>query len=105
MTQTYRTTYHVHGLEDLIVKITVIAIIKKTIIRQQGNLQFQCNPYQNINTVFPRARTNSSKMCLERGGVELVEYEDRVCVPSQLGHLLGTRGGSLTPKGMGEIPV
>lgn len=28
MMQTYGTTYHVHGLEDLIVKITVIAIIK-----------------------------------------------------------------------------
>ena len=35
----------------------------------------------------------------------MVQQEDRVCVSSQLGHLLGTREGPLTPKGMGEMPV
>ena len=31
----------------------------------QSNLQIQCNPYQAINSIFHRARTNNFKMCME----------------------------------------
>ena len=31
----------------------------------QGNLQIQCNPYQNTNGIFHRTRTNSLKICME----------------------------------------
>ena len=31
----------------------------------QNNLQIQCNPYQNTNSIFHRNRTNDPKICLE----------------------------------------
>ena len=31
----------------------------------QSNLQIQCNPYQAINSIFHRARTNNFKICME----------------------------------------
>ena len=31
----------------------------------QSNLQIQCNPYQAINGIFPRARTNNFTICME----------------------------------------
>ena len=31
----------------------------------QGNLQIQCNPYQNTNGIFHRTRTNNLKNFLE----------------------------------------
>ena len=31
----------------------------------QGNLQIQCNPYQNTNGIFYRTITNTSKTCVE----------------------------------------
>ena len=31
----------------------------------QGNLQIQCNPYQNANGIFHRTRTNNFKICME----------------------------------------
>ena len=31
----------------------------------QGNPQIQCNPYQNINGIFNRNRTNNPKICME----------------------------------------
>ena len=33
--------------------------------RIQGNLQIQCNPYQNTNGIFHRSRTNNSKISME----------------------------------------
>ena len=30
----------------------------------QGNLQIQCNPYQNAHGIFHRTRTNNSKFCM-----------------------------------------
>ena len=31
----------------------------------QGNLQIQCNPYQNINDIFHSTRTNNPKILME----------------------------------------
>ena len=31
-----------------------------------GNLQIQCNPYQNTKGIFHRTRTNNFKICMER---------------------------------------
>ena len=31
----------------------------------QGNLQIQCNSYQNAKGIFHRARTNNFKFCME----------------------------------------
>ena len=31
----------------------------------QGNLQIQCNPYQNTGGIFHRTRTNNFKICME----------------------------------------
>ena len=31
----------------------------------QGNLQIQCNPFQNNNGIFHRTRTNHIKICME----------------------------------------
>ena len=31
----------------------------------QGNLQIQCNPYQNTKGIFHRTRTNTLKICME----------------------------------------
>ena len=31
----------------------------------QGNLQIQCNPYQNTNGIFQRNRKNNPKICIE----------------------------------------
>ena len=31
----------------------------------QSNLQIQCNPYQAINGIFHRARTNNFTICME----------------------------------------
>ena len=31
----------------------------------QGNLQIQCNPYQNNNDILHRTRTNNFKICME----------------------------------------
>ena len=31
----------------------------------QSNLQVQCNPYQAINGIFHRARTNNFTVCIE----------------------------------------
>ena len=31
----------------------------------QGNLQIQCNLYQNTNGIFHRSRTNNSESCKE----------------------------------------
>ena len=37
----------------------------KMIINPKGNLQIQCNPYQNTHDTFHRTRTNNSKICLK----------------------------------------
>ena len=31
----------------------------------QGNLQIQCNPFQNVNGIFYRTRANNFKICME----------------------------------------
>ena len=31
----------------------------------QGDLQIQCNPYQNTNGIFHRTRTDNFKICME----------------------------------------
>ena len=31
----------------------------------QGDLQIQSNPYQNMNDIFHRTRTNDLKICME----------------------------------------
>ena len=31
----------------------------------QGNLQIQCNPYQNTNDDFHKSRTSNSNICME----------------------------------------
>ena len=31
---------------------------------RQGNLQTQCNPYQNTKGIFHRIRTNNFKICM-----------------------------------------
>ena len=31
----------------------------------QSNLQFQCNPYQTTNGIFPRTGTKNSTICME----------------------------------------
>ena len=31
----------------------------------QSNLQIQCNPYQAINSIFQRTRTNNFTICME----------------------------------------
>ena len=31
----------------------------------QGNTQIQCNPYQNTNDIFHRARINNFKICMK----------------------------------------
>ena len=31
----------------------------------QSNLQIQCNPYQAINGIFQRIKTNNFKICME----------------------------------------
>ena len=31
----------------------------------QSNLQIQCNPYQDTNGIFHRARTNNFRICME----------------------------------------
>ena len=31
----------------------------------QGNLQIQCNPYQNTNNICQITRTNNFKICME----------------------------------------
>ena len=31
----------------------------------QGNIQIQCNPYQNTQDIFHRTRTNNFKVCTE----------------------------------------
>ena len=36
-----------------------------TIKATQGNLQIQCEPYQNTNGVSCRTRTNNFKICME----------------------------------------
>ena len=37
---------------------------KKFTHTTEGNLQIQCNPYQNTNIIFHRARTNNFKICM-----------------------------------------
>ena len=42
-----------------------INIVKMAILgHTHGNLQIQCNPYQNTNGVFHRTRTNYFKICM-----------------------------------------
>ena len=54
-TQKNGRIFHAHGLEELILLIPYYS----------GNLQFQCNPYQKSNDIFPRNRTNNPKICME----------------------------------------
>ena len=39
--------------------------ILKMSITTQSNLYIQCNPYQAINGIFQRARTNNFTICME----------------------------------------
>ena len=56
MTQTNGKISYAHGLEELILsKCPYI----------QSNLQIQCNPYPNTNSIFHRTRTNNTKICME----------------------------------------
>jgi len=41
----------------------IINIVKITIT--QNNLQIQCNPYQNANSIFHSTRKNNPKICME----------------------------------------
>ena len=39
-------------------------LVKMTMLLQ-SNLQLQCNPYQNTNTIFHKTCTNNPKICME----------------------------------------
>ena len=54
MTQTDAKTYHAHGLEEYCYNDHTT----------QGNLQIQCNPYQNTNGIFHRTRIKNFKICM-----------------------------------------
>ena len=56
MTQTDEKMYLVHGLEELILLNDHTS---------QGDIQIQCNIYQNTNGIFHRTKTNNSKICME----------------------------------------
>ena len=56
MTQRDRKIHFILGLEEL------IFLNDHT---TQGNLQIQCNLYQNTNGIFHRTRINNFKICME----------------------------------------
>ena len=56
MIQTKGKIHHAHGLEELI-------LLKCH--TTQGNLQIQCNPYQNTKGIFHSTTTNNLKICME----------------------------------------
>ena len=39
----------------------------------QGNLQIQCNPCENTNSIFHRTKTNNFKICMEAQRLQIAK--------------------------------
>ena len=56
MTQRNGNTFHGHGLKQKYCQ---------NVYTTPRNLQIECSPYQNTNSIFHRTRTNNPKICME----------------------------------------